>query len=55
MHTYIYAITGADHPLPLNGLHGVGDPRPRCAPCVPTGWPPWSATRLPDFGPSDAM
>ncbi|WP_406090635.1 GvpL/GvpF family gas vesicle protein [Streptomyces sp. NBC_01013] len=26
MHTYIYAITGADHPLPLNGLHGVGDP-----------------------------
>ncbi|MGW9250052.1 MULTISPECIES: GvpL/GvpF family gas vesicle protein [unclassified Streptomyces] len=26
MPTYIYAITGADHPLPLNGLHGVGDP-----------------------------
>ncbi|GGS59046.1 GvpL/GvpF family gas vesicle protein [Streptomyces badius] len=26
MSTYIYAITGADHPLPLNGLHGVGDP-----------------------------
>ncbi|MEU0098496.1 GvpL/GvpF family gas vesicle protein [Streptomyces sp. NPDC006267] len=26
MPTYIYAITGAGHPLPLNGLHGVGDP-----------------------------
>lgn len=26
MPTYIYAITGADHPLPLNGLHGVGEP-----------------------------
>ncbi|MEU1370594.1 GvpL/GvpF family gas vesicle protein [Streptomyces sp. NPDC005803] len=26
MSTYIYAITGADHPLPLNGLHGVGEP-----------------------------
>ncbi|MFD4021024.1 GvpL/GvpF family gas vesicle protein [Streptomyces sindenensis] len=26
MPTYIYAITGADHPLPLGGLHGVGDP-----------------------------
>ncbi|MGW7090885.1 GvpL/GvpF family gas vesicle protein [Streptomyces sp. NPDC054874] len=26
MPTYIYAITGADHPLPLNGLYGVGDP-----------------------------
>ncbi|WP_274028465.1 GvpL/GvpF family gas vesicle protein [Streptomyces sp. MMBL 11-1] len=26
MPTYIYAITGADHPLFLNGLHGVGDP-----------------------------
>jgi hypothetical protein len=24
--TYIYAITDAGHPLPLNGLHGVGDP-----------------------------
>ncbi|WGP08381.1 GvpL/GvpF family gas vesicle protein [Streptomyces sp. SH5] len=26
MPTYIYAITGADHPLPFGGLHGVGDP-----------------------------
>lgn len=26
MPTYIYAITDAGHPLPLNGLHGVGDP-----------------------------
>ncbi|MFF5338948.1 GvpL/GvpF family gas vesicle protein [Streptomyces sp. NPDC013181] len=26
MPTYIYAITGAGHPLPLDGLHGVGDP-----------------------------
>lgn len=26
MPTYIYAITGADHPMPLEGLHGVGDP-----------------------------
>ncbi|MER6119492.1 GvpL/GvpF family gas vesicle protein [Streptomyces sp. A0642] len=26
MSTYIYAITAADHPLPLNGLHGVGEP-----------------------------
>ncbi|MFC8707962.1 GvpL/GvpF family gas vesicle protein [Streptomyces anulatus] len=26
MPTYIYAITGADHPLPLEGLSGVGDP-----------------------------
>lgn len=26
MPTYIYAITGADHPLSLNGLRGVGDP-----------------------------
>ncbi|ROQ66661.1 gas vesicle protein GvpL/GvpF [Streptomyces sp. 840.1] len=26
MPTYIYAITRADHPLPLNGLHGVGEP-----------------------------
>ncbi|MFI1190560.1 GvpL/GvpF family gas vesicle protein [Streptomyces californicus] len=26
MSTYIYAITGAGHPLPLEGLHGVGDP-----------------------------
>ncbi|MGZ2360644.1 GvpL/GvpF family gas vesicle protein [Streptomyces sp. 372A] len=26
MSTYIYAITGAGHPLPLDGLHGVGDP-----------------------------
>ncbi|MFD3522172.1 GvpL/GvpF family gas vesicle protein [Streptomyces sp. NPDC058653] len=26
MPTYIYAITGADHPLRLDGLRGVGDP-----------------------------
>lgn len=26
MPTYIYAITGADHPLRLEGLTGVGDP-----------------------------
>ncbi|MEU2020745.1 GvpL/GvpF family gas vesicle protein [Streptomyces sp. NPDC016469] len=26
MSTYIYAITGAGHPLPLDGLHGVGEP-----------------------------
>ncbi|GGJ84139.1 gas vesicle protein [Streptomyces camponoticapitis] len=26
MPTYIYAITGADHPLRLDGLKGVGDP-----------------------------
>ncbi|MFF9915392.1 GvpL/GvpF family gas vesicle protein [Streptomyces sp. NPDC013457] len=26
MPTYIYAITGADHPLRLDGLQGVGDP-----------------------------
>ncbi|MFJ2026800.1 GvpL/GvpF family gas vesicle protein [Streptomyces sp. NPDC087897] len=26
MPTYIYAITGAGHPLPLEGLPGVGDP-----------------------------
>ena len=26
MPTYIYAITGAGHPLPLDHLHGVGDP-----------------------------
>lgn len=26
MPTYIYAITGAAHPLPLDHLHGVGDP-----------------------------
>ncbi|MEU1468276.1 GvpL/GvpF family gas vesicle protein [Streptomyces sp. NPDC005761] len=26
MPTYIYAITRADHPLPLNALYGVGDP-----------------------------
>ncbi|WP_330238617.1 GvpL/GvpF family gas vesicle protein [Streptomyces sp. NBC_00525] len=26
MPTYIYAITGAGHPLPLDGLNGVGEP-----------------------------
>ncbi|MBT2442947.1 GvpL/GvpF family gas vesicle protein [Streptomyces sp. ISL-36] len=26
MSTYVYAITGADHPLRLDDLHGVGDP-----------------------------
>ncbi|MQS05897.1 GvpL/GvpF family gas vesicle protein [Streptomyces alkaliphilus] len=26
MPTYVYAVTGADHPLPLEGLDGVGDP-----------------------------
>ncbi|MFF3753233.1 GvpL/GvpF family gas vesicle protein [Streptomyces sp. NPDC002018] len=26
MPTYIYAITAADHPLRLDGIHGVGDP-----------------------------
>ncbi|MBB1245632.1 GvpL/GvpF family gas vesicle protein [Streptomyces durbertensis] len=26
MPTYVYAVTGADHPLPLHDLTGVGDP-----------------------------
>ncbi|MFD3652191.1 GvpL/GvpF family gas vesicle protein [Streptomyces sp. NPDC058620] len=26
MSTYVYAITGADHPLRLDDLHGVGEP-----------------------------
>ncbi|MEI7034737.1 GvpL/GvpF family gas vesicle protein [Streptomyces pratensis] len=26
MSTYVYAITRADHPLPVDGLRGVGDP-----------------------------